>query len=164
MRRTWTVTSFALTLLVAARAGTGHAFLASDEALSGGLVRFLGHVVEASGVRLYHAGDTIHYDGMETLLAELGIDLAMLPINGRDPAGEARGIVGNLTEGEAAWLANEIGAGVVVPMHHDLFAHNLGEPGHLVEWAAREGRGVAVLVPVRDRPFEWSSAQRREVG
>lgn len=134
------------------------------EELSGGLVRFLGYVVEASGVRLYHAGDTIHYDGMETLLAGLAIDLAMLPINGRDPAREARGIVGNLTEREAAWLAAEIGVGVVIPMHHDLFAHNLGETGHLVEWAAREGRDVAVLVPVRDRPFVWSSPRRREVG
>jgi L-ascorbate 6-phosphate lactonase len=132
------------------------------EALSGGLVRFLGYVVEAAGVRVYHAGDTIHYEGMETTLRGLGIDLAMLPINGRDPAREARGIVGNLTEREAAWLAAEIGAGVVVPMHHDLFPHNLGEPGHLVEWAAREGREVPVLVPVRDRPFLWTAAARGE--
>ena len=33
------------------------------EKLSGGLVRFLGFVLESGGVRLYHAGDTIHYEG-----------------------------------------------------------------------------------------------------
>jgi L-ascorbate metabolism protein UlaG (beta-lactamase superfamily) len=131
------------------------------EDLSGGLVRFLGYVVDAGDVRLYHAGDTIHYDGMETMLGELDVDVAMLPINGRDPEREARGIVGNLSEREAAWLAATIGAGVVVPMHHDLFARNRGYPAHLVQSVERDHPGVPVLVPVRDEPFVWSSGRTR---
>lgn len=134
------------------------------EELSGGLVRFLGYVVDAAGVRLYHAGDTIHYPGMEDTLRELRIDLAMLPINGRDPEREARGIVGNLTEREAAWLAREIGAGVLVPMHHDLFPHNLGDPAHLVAWAGREEPEVPVLLPRRDHPVVWAPGRREERG
>ena len=43
--------------------------------LSGGLTRFLGFVIDAGGVRLYHAGDTIHFEGMETLLRDLAIDV-----------------------------------------------------------------------------------------
>ncbi|MGZ5319193.1 MAG: MBL fold metallo-hydrolase, partial [Actinomycetota bacterium] len=131
------------------------------ESLSGGLVRFLGYVVDAGDVRLYHAGDTIHYKGMETMLGGLEIDLAMLPINGRDPEREARGIVGNLSEREAAWLAKEIGAGVVVPMHYDLFARNRGYPAHLVESIERDHPGVTALVPARDEPFVWSSGRKR---
>lgn len=134
------------------------------EELSGGLVRFLGYVIEAPGVRLYHAGDTIHYPGLERTLRELRIDVAMLPINGRDPEREARGIVGNLTEREAAWLAREIGAGVLVPMHHDLFPHNLGDPAHLVAWARREEPEVPVLLPRRDHPFVWMPGRREERG
>lgn len=122
------------------------------EALSGGLIRFLGYVLDAGGVRLYHAGDTIHYDGMEATLRELRPDVAMLPINGRDAEREARGIVGNLSEREAAWLADAMEAGVLVPMHHDLFAGNRGWPAHVVEWVEREDRDVTVLVPPRDRP------------
>ena len=126
--------------------------------LSGGPVRFLGFVVDIGGVRVYHAGDTIHYEGMEETLASLGIDVALLPINGRDAEREGRGIVGNLDHREAAWLASRVGAGVLVPMHYDLFARNLGFPGALVETVGREYPDVPVLVPARDRPFVCSAA------
>ncbi len=125
--------------------------------LSNGQVRFLGYVIDADGARLYHAGDTIHYDGMERMLAELAIDVAMLPINGRDPAREARGIVGNLSEREAAWLAAAIGAEVVLPMHYDLFARNRGYPEWLVESVSRDHPGTHVMVPTREEPFVWTS-------
>jgi L-ascorbate 6-phosphate lactonase len=123
------------------------------ESLSNGLVRFLGYIVNIDGVRLYHAGDTIHYEGMESRLRELSVDVAMLPINGRDPEREGRGIVGNLSEREASWLAHEIGAGLLIPMHYDLFARNRGYPAHVVESIEREHPGTAVLVPPRDTPF-----------
>ncbi|MEO8423581.1 MAG: MBL fold metallo-hydrolase [Actinomycetota bacterium] len=123
------------------------------ETLSDGLIRFVGFVIDLGGVRIYHAGDTIHFDGMETMLAPLGIDVALLPINGRDAEREGRGIVGNLDHREAAWLGSRIGAGVLVPMHYDLFARNLGFPGALVETVGREFPEVPVLVPARDRPF-----------
>jgi L-ascorbate metabolism protein UlaG (beta-lactamase superfamily) len=123
------------------------------ESLSDGLVRFLGFVVDLGGVRIYHAGDTIRFDGMEDTLAGLGIDVALLPINGRDAEREGRGIVGNLDHREAAWLGSRIGAGVLVPMHYDLFARNLGFPGALVETVGREFPEMPVLVPARDRPF-----------
>ena len=123
------------------------------ESLSGGMVRFLGYVVDVAGVRLYHAGDTIHFEGMEGMLRDLRPDVAMLPINGRDAEREARGIVGNLDAREAAWLAEAMDAGVLVPMHHDLFAGNRGWPAHVVEWVEREERDVTVLVPPRDVPF-----------
>lgn len=123
------------------------------ETLSDGLIRFVGFVVDLGGVRIYHAGDTIHFDGMESMLEPLGIDVALLPINGRDAEREARGIVGNLDPRDAAWLASGIGAGALVPMHHDMFARNLGFPGVLVETVGREFPELPVLIPARDRPF-----------
>lgn len=131
------------------------------EELSGGAIRFLGYVVDIDGVRLYHAGDTIHYDGMESSLRALAIDVVMLPINGRDEEREARGIVGNLTEIEAASLADEIGASVLVPMHHDLFAWNRGWPAHVIEAVEREDHDITVVVPARDRPFVLAAGRRR---
>jgi L-ascorbate 6-phosphate lactonase len=121
--------------------------------LSGGLTRFLGFVVDAGGVRLYHAGDTIHFDGMEASLRTLEIDVGMLPINGRDPEREARGIVGNLSEREAAWLAREAAFDLLIPMHYDLFARNRGYPAHLVDSVDRDHPGVPVFVPPREHPF-----------
>jgi L-ascorbate 6-phosphate lactonase len=121
--------------------------------LSGGLVRFLGYVVDVAGVRIYHAGDTIHYDGMVQTVRALEPDVALLPVNGRHAEREARDIIGNLNEREAAWLAAEIGAASVVPMHHDLFEGNLGSAAAVVEAAEQEARAVTVLVPPRDQPF-----------
>jgi L-ascorbate 6-phosphate lactonase len=123
------------------------------EALSGGLVRFLGYVVGVGGVRVYHAGDTIHYEGMEATVAALEPDVALLPVNGRHAEREARGIVGNLNEREAAWLADAIGARTLVPMHHDLFVGNLGSSAALVDAAEEEDRHVTVVVPHRFTPF-----------
>lgn len=118
-----------------------------------GGIRFLGYVVDAGDVRLYHAGDTIHYDGMDDMLRELAIDVAMLPINGRDAEREARGIVGNLSEREAALLAASIGAGAVIPMHYDLFARNRGYPEWFVQSVSGDHQGPHVVIPARERPF-----------
>jgi L-ascorbate metabolism protein UlaG (beta-lactamase superfamily) len=115
--------------------------------------------LEAAGLRLYHAGDTIHYEGMEDALRRFDVDVAMLPINGRDAEREGRGIVGNLSEREASWLAAEVGAGVLLPMHYDAFGRNRGEPGELVHAAERDGRRVPVLVPPRELAFAWTSAR-----
>ena len=128
--------------------------------LSGGLVRFLGFVVDLGGVRLYHAGDTIHFDGMVGTLTDLAIDVALLPINGRDAEREARDLVGNLDHREAAWLASQIGASLLVPMHYDMFARDLGFPGALIETVGREYPDVSVIVPARDRPFVCTAGSR----
>ncbi|MEP7059241.1 MAG: MBL fold metallo-hydrolase [Actinomycetota bacterium] len=123
------------------------------EELSGGLIRFVGYLLELGGVRVYHAGDTILYDGMEATVASLDPDVALLPVNGRHAEREARGIVGNLNEHEAARLAAEIGVATLVPMHHDLFVGNLGSSAVVVEATEAGNLGVSVLVPPRDVPF-----------
>ena len=129
------------------------------EELSGGMIRFLGYLFDIGGVRVYHAGDTILYDGMQEMVGALRPDVALLPVNGRHADREARGIVGNLNEREAAHLAAEIGASMLVPMHHDLFTGNLGSSAAVVEAAEEEGREVGVLVPARDVPFVVAGVQ-----
>lgn len=131
------------------------------EQLSAGQVRFLGYVLDVGGLRIYHAGDTIHYAGMVQTVGALRPDVALLPVNGRHAEREARGIVGNLNEREAAWLAASIGAQTLVPMHHDLFVGNLGSAAAVVEAAEQEQRAVSVLAPPRDVPFVVASVRRQ---
>ena len=123
------------------------------EKLSGGAVRFLGYVLRAGGVAVYHAGDTIAFDGLADRLRKLRIDLALLPINGRDPQREAKDIVGNLDADEAAQLAAESGAKTVIPMHYDMFAANRGFPEELVERVRTTYPELAVMVPARGAEF-----------
>jgi L-ascorbate 6-phosphate lactonase len=124
--------------------------------LSDGLVRYLGYVVELGGVRVYHAGDTIPFDGLEEQLRELAIDVALLPINGRDAEREGQGIVGNMDAREAAYVADAAGADAVIPIHYDMFETNRGDPVALLEVVLRDRLDVAVVVPSRARPFVYS--------
>ena len=113
--------------------------------LSGGLYRYLGFVVELAGVRVYHAGDTIAYDGMARRLRDLRVDLALLPINGRTAEREARGLVGNLGHVEAADLAAEAGIRAIIPMHHDTIDGNTGSVPALRAYVAERYPALRVI-------------------
>ncbi len=121
--------------------------------LSGGLYRYLGFVVEAEGVRIYHAGDTLADEELQDRLARLAPDVALLPVNGRDHYREAQNIVGNMDPREAVRFAATVGAGLLVPMHYDMFPINLGYPAHVVDFAGRHHQDVAIMLPSRRRPF-----------
>jgi len=121
--------------------------------LSDGLYRYLGYVVEAGGLRVYHAGDTLVHEELQDRLARLAPDVVLLPINGRDHYREARNLVGNMDHREAVRLAVGVGAGLLVPMHHDMFAANLGYPAHAVDFASRQYPELAIMLPSRQRPF-----------
>jgi L-ascorbate metabolism protein UlaG (beta-lactamase superfamily) len=128
---------------------------------SNGLYRYLGYVFDLGGVRVYHAGDTIPYDGMEERLSAFRVDVALLPINGRDAEREAQGIVGNLDEEEAADLAAAIDTDLLVPMHYDMFAANPGSPERLVALATQKHPELQVLVPSHTRRFVYTSPAER---
>ncbi len=125
--------------------------------LSDGLYRYLGFVVEAGGLRVYHAGDTLADEELQDRLARLAPDVALLPINGRDHYREAQNLVGNMDHREAVRFAEDIGAGLLVPMHYDMFPINLGYPAHLVDFASRHHQDVGIMLPSRQRPFVCSS-------
>ena len=117
--------------------------------------RFVGFVVDCNDVRLYHAGDTTVYPGMVERLKNLSIDLALIPINGRDWFREQRNIIGNTDHREAADLGHAIGAGTIVPMHYDMFAGNPGYPGWFVDACAAQYPGQDFHVPVRCRRWVY---------
>ena len=112
-----------------------HEELETDDA---GRHRHLGYIVAAGPHTLFHSGDAIPYDGMDTELLRLAgghrIDVALLPINGRRPE---RRVPGNFWGDEAAHFAAAVRAGVVVPMHYEMFAFNTQTP-ELFETTARQ--------------------------
>src|SRR5687768_13834940 len=61
----------------------------------------VGYVIRLGGLTIYHAGDTIASAGLIDVLGEASVDVALLPINGRDYFREANGILGNLDAAEA---------------------------------------------------------------
>lgn len=102
---------------------------------SDGNYSYLGYVIHAGETWLYHAGDTILYDDMaEKILAQTkSIDLAFLPVNGRDGWRERLGMIGNLDAAEALGLAQQIHCEVLIPIHNDLFQVNHVNPAVLAD-------------------------------
>ncbi|HET6507972.1 MAG TPA: MBL fold metallo-hydrolase [Baekduia sp.] len=126
-------------------------------ALSDGLVRYLGYVIELDGVSVYHAGDTLVFDELIDALAPFHLDVALLPINGRDYYRERRNLVGNMDPREAAQLAADLRVDLLIPTHYDMFIDNLGYPGHLVDVVTRRHRGLSVAVLSTERPFTFAA-------
>jgi L-ascorbate 6-phosphate lactonase len=125
---------------------SAHELLDRDEAT--GLHPYLGFVVEGGGVRLYHAGDTCNYEGLQTRLERLApFDVMFLPINGRDAERLRAGCIGNLTYQEAVDLAGAIGPRLAVPAHFEMFEHNSEDPQRFVDYLCVKFPQVAPFVP-----------------
>jgi L-ascorbate 6-phosphate lactonase len=93
---------------------------------------YLGYVIEWNDVTVYHAGDSVVYDGLVETLSAWDIDLAFIPINGRDFFRTERNIIGNMNFREAAELTETLDIGLIVPTHYDLIEGNTADPGHFV--------------------------------
>jgi L-ascorbate metabolism protein UlaG (beta-lactamase superfamily) len=132
-----------------------HAVPAAHERLekdANGRHRFLGYVVEFGDWFIYHSGDTVLYDGMTNWLRRWPIDVALLPINGRLSERRADG---NLWGREAAQLAKDTDARLVIPCHYEMFEFNTATPDEFVE----ECKGLNQLCRVLRAGERWSSAE-----
>src|SRR5262249_50247080 len=110
-----------------------HEFFEEDPRLG---FPYLGYVVALNGVTFYHSGDTVVYDGMLPTLQAWRLDVAFLPINGRDAERYRRHVIGNMTFQEAVVLAGELGVGLAVPAHYDMFPGNMEDPRKFADYLA----------------------------
>jgi len=107
-----------------------------------GRAKCLGYVLQFGGWTIYHSGDTVRYEGMAEKLRPFGTDVALLPINGRAPE---RRIPGNLFGREAAQLAKDIGAKLVIPCHFEMFEFNSASPDEFIRECRSLGQPFKVL-------------------
>lgn len=120
-------------------AASAHETVERDEQ---GRVKALGYVLQFGQWSLYHSGDTVRYEGMAEKLRPFAVDVALLPINGRVPE---RRVPGNLSGPEAAQLAHDIGAKLVIPCHFDLFEFNTASPDAFIAACRHSGQTFQVL-------------------
>jgi L-ascorbate metabolism protein UlaG (beta-lactamase superfamily) len=99
-----------------------------------GNCKYMGYVIEFGDYKIYHSGDTLWFDEMIDVLKPLAVDVALLPINGNDPA---RKVAGNLDCKEAAELAKAINAKYVSPCHYDMFAFNTADVNDFIHEAKK---------------------------
>ncbi len=131
-----------------------HALHPRDGYSTGGdPARFVGYVIEADGVAIYHAGDTIADQVVLDGLAGVHVDVALLPVNGRDFFRERRDLAGNLDPRDAVELAAHCGAKILVPIHWDLFKGNTERAGATADAADEAGAPLHVITLSRGRPW-----------
>jgi L-ascorbate metabolism protein UlaG (beta-lactamase superfamily) len=92
---------------------------------------FVGYVLTVDGVRIYHSGDCVPYRGQADLLRNLAVDVALLPVNGRDSRRLAHGVPGNFHLHEAVQLCRDAGIPELVCHHFGLFDFNTTPPSVL---------------------------------
>jgi L-ascorbate metabolism protein UlaG (beta-lactamase superfamily) len=113
-----------------------------------GHCRFLGYVLQVAGLTIYHSGDTVVYADLPAMLTRLGIDCAILPVNGRDEFRTTRGVPGNMSASEAIALCHVAGIPLLVPCHFGLFAFNTASDADLA--LLRKCKTPRTLVPALD--------------
>jgi L-ascorbate metabolism protein UlaG (beta-lactamase superfamily) len=111
---------------------------------------YMGYVFQFGEWTIYHSGDTLLFKELPDLLAPFSIDLALLPINGNRPE---RRVAGNLDAGEAAALAKQIGARMLIPCHYNMFAFNTADPNELASAASALHQPYRILE--HGERFSW---------
>ena len=109
---------------------SAHEELATDAA---GQHWFLGYTIEFDGLRIYHSGDCVPYAALAAELRRRAVDVAILPVNGRNAQRSAAGIVGNFTFDEAVELCRQAGINSMLACHFGMFDFNTVDEGWLDE-------------------------------
>ena len=112
---------------------------------------FLGYVLTVGGVTIYHSGDCAPYPGLARRLDELGVRIAMLPVNGRDAERKSHGVPGNFNFAEALDLCRQANIPSLVCHHFGMFDFNTADPQILKRRVASLPGDISVVIPEIDR-------------
>ena len=122
--------------------------------------RFLGYCLRMCGVTIYHSGDCVPYPGLAHSLGLAGVDLALLPVNGRDEYRRSRKVPGNFTIDEAIALCKEAGVPVLLAHHWGMFDFNTVPVEALQTAAASAGSEVKLVIPELNVCYEFNPKMR----
>lgn len=124
--------------------GASHEVLKINEK---GEYHFLGYVFELNGIRIYHSGDCIPYDGLFEKIRELQIDLALLPINGRDEYRLSNNIAGNFKIPEVLELCKKSEIKKLIVHHFGMFAYNTVTQEELNDLREKSSPKLQIIIP-----------------
>jgi L-ascorbate metabolism protein UlaG (beta-lactamase superfamily) len=123
-----------------------HSKLASDKENG---FHFLSYIVEVDGVTIFHAGDTVPYEGQTDYFKDFSIDIALLPINGYQPP--ELEFEPNFSIKEAIDFAKEIKAKKVIPMHYDMYTLNTA---NIADFVTQAEENINYTIAQNGIPFK----------
>lgn len=107
---------------------SAHEIFHTDE---NGNYKELGYIFDFNCGKFFHAGDMCMYNGLISRL--VNIDIAFLPVNGRDYFRNVNDIIGNFDSVEAVNLVKIANISKIVPIHHDLYEVNRVSNSYFLE-------------------------------
>ncbi|MEZ2127717.1 MULTISPECIES: MBL fold metallo-hydrolase [unclassified Sinorhizobium] len=119
--------------------------------------RFLGYVIDAGSVRIWHSGDCVPFPGLESEVSAFMPDIALLPVNGRRPELSGHGVPGNFSLEEAIEIARGVGVTDVVAHHYGLFDFNTESP-QTIDAAVASVKDVHLHRARTNVAFSWRGA------
>ncbi len=108
---------------------------------------YLGYIIELGRIRIYHSGDCVPYDGLYEKLNGFNIDVALLPVNGRDVNRFNNNIPGNFHFQEAVELCRKAHIPMFIAHHFGMFDFNTIDPQELLENANGMGKDIDIIIP-----------------
>jgi L-ascorbate metabolism protein UlaG (beta-lactamase superfamily) len=114
---------------------------------------YLGYIINIGKITIYHSGDCVPYPALVHNLEKHNIDIAFLPINGRDPFRESRGVPGNFTFEEAVDICRQSHIPTLLPHHFGMFDFNTVDPAEIRQKISSIGTEVNCIVPEIDMEY-----------
>ena len=122
---------------------------------------YTGYIITGNGVKLFHSGDCVVYDGYESKLMAGGpFDVVFLPINGRDGKRYRAGCIGNMTFQEAVCLTCAIKPALTVPGHYDMFPGNTADPLDFTDYLEAKDPSLDYWIGARGTRVRYARAER----
>jgi L-ascorbate metabolism protein UlaG (beta-lactamase superfamily) len=122
---------------------------------------YLGFVLRVGGLTIYHSGDCVPYDGLKEKLIQAKVDVAFLPVNGRDELRRQHNIPGNFSFTEAHELCHGAAIPRMVCHHFGMFSFNTVEREVLQGFVEKENALGCVIIPQVDHQYIISKRKVR---
>jgi phosphoglycerate dehydrogenase-like enzyme/L-ascorbate metabolism protein UlaG (beta-lactamase superfamily) len=115
---------------------------------------FLGYIFKIGNITLYHSGDCIPYEGLPEKLKSYKVEVALLPINGRDDYRRQNNIAGNFTISETLELCKKTGIKTLFVHHFGMFAYNTVEKRELKLLKNQSSKEIEIIIPDIKRSYQ----------
>ncbi|MFA6480304.1 MAG: MBL fold metallo-hydrolase [Victivallaceae bacterium] len=115
----------------------------------------LGYIVKSGKIKIYHSGDCVPFPGLAEILRSRNIDVALLPVNGRDEYRSSQGILGNFSYSEAVALCIKAGIQFMIAHHWGMFSFNTVPPEKLkkmILWTSE----IKCILPEHGKSYTMS--------
>lgn len=108
---------------------------------------FLGYIFNFGGKIVYHSGDSIPYDGLIQNLIDNEVEIALMPINGRDKYRLNNGIAGNFKIDEVLDICREANIKILFVHHFGMFAYNTATKEELEYLKNIHDPNLEIIIP-----------------